>query len=274
VLAGGSGVLAGGERWGSPPTRRPSWPGSCTGPGPRSAVCTRRRRADGEQSHLRRPHRPAGAASVWDDPGRVEHVALARWGQVLGGRPGDRPHPGPPGRRPGRRPAHQRSPWPSAGRWWSPPAMHTEMWEPPGHPGQPGTPWPAAGSGSCPRPGPADLRRRRPGRLAELDDLVAGVAAAALGRARPERPAGLPAGLVSLGGTREPLDPVRYLGNRSSGGWGRPSWPRPWPRGRGHRRGRRHHRRPAGRGAGWSGSRPPSELYDAVLAAPTPRTCW
>ncbi|HSK37842.1 MAG TPA: phosphopantothenoylcysteine decarboxylase, partial [Actinomycetota bacterium] len=59
------------------------------------------------------------------------------------------------------------------------------------------------------------------GRLAELGDLVAGVAAA-LADAPGDHPDGLAGArvLVSLGGTREPVDPVRYLGNRSSGRMG------------------------------------------------------
>jgi phosphopantothenoylcysteine decarboxylase/phosphopantothenate--cysteine ligase len=51
-----------------------------------------------------------------------------------------------------------------------------------------------------------------PGRLPEPED----IAAAALALFRPQDLAGRHV-LVSAGGTREPLDPVRYLGNRSSG---------------------------------------------------------
>ena len=94
------------------------------------------------------------------------------------------------------------------------PAMHTEMWE---HPAT--------------RDNVATLRERGvvvldpasgrltgadtgPGRLPEPDavfaaclDVLAGVSADLVGRTV----------VVSAGGTREPLDPVRYLGNRSSG---------------------------------------------------------
>lgn len=102
------------------------------------------------------------------------------------------------------------------------PAMHTEMWE---HPAT--------------RANVALLRERGvvvldpavgrltgadsgPGRLPE-PEAIAAVARHALARGRR----GLPADLVgrtvvvSAGGTREPLDPVRFLGNRSSGrqGW-------------------------------------------------------
>lgn len=97
------------------------------------------------------------------------------------------------------------------------PAMHTEMWE---HPAT--------------RDNVALLRRRGvvvaepaagrltgvdtgPGRLPDPAEVVE------LARLLLERPAALPRDLagrrvvVSAGGTREPLDPVRYLGNRSSG---------------------------------------------------------
>ena len=67
-----------------------------------------------------------------------------------------------------------------------------------------------------PATGPLTSGDVGPGRLAELDDLVAGVAAALA----PGRGLAGTRLLVSLGGTREPLDPVRYLGNRSSGRMG------------------------------------------------------
>ena len=99
------------------------------------------------------------------------------------------------------------------------PAMHTEMWEHPATVGQRGHPArPRARSCSNRRTGrltgtdtgkgrlpePAEIAR-----LAELLLLPAGRAAA------PTWPA---AGcVITAGGTREPLDPVRFLGNRSSG---------------------------------------------------------
>lgn len=51
------------------------------------------------------------------------------------------------------------------------------------------------------------------GRMAEPDDIVA----AALAAAAPRRDLEGRRVLVTAGGTREPLDPVRFLGNRSSG---------------------------------------------------------
>ncbi|MHB1536295.1 MAG: bifunctional phosphopantothenoylcysteine decarboxylase/phosphopantothenate--cysteine ligase CoaBC [Acidimicrobiales bacterium] len=93
------------------------------------------------------------------------------------------------------------------------PAMHAEMWE---HPAV--------------QENLASLRRRGvrvvepgtgrlaggdegPGRLAEPAEIVA-AAASCLAGARPL--AGVRA-LVSAGGTREPIDPVRFIANRSSG---------------------------------------------------------
>jgi phosphopantothenoylcysteine decarboxylase/phosphopantothenate--cysteine ligase len=92
------------------------------------------------------------------------------------------------------------------------PAMHAEMWE---HPAV--------------RHNVAVLRERGvhvvepavgrlaggeegPGRLAEADDIVAAVAAALT----PQDLAGRKV-LVTAGGTREPIDAVRFVGNRSSG---------------------------------------------------------
>lgn len=61
-----------------------------------------------------------------------------------------------------------------------------------------------------------------PGRLAENEELLAAVEAVLGGAADPARAGGL-AGrrvLIAAGPTREPLDPVRFLSNRSSGRMG------------------------------------------------------
>jgi phosphopantothenoylcysteine decarboxylase/phosphopantothenate--cysteine ligase len=93
------------------------------------------------------------------------------------------------------------------------PAMHTEMWE---HPAvtdniarlqQRGVHVVAPGSG---RLAGGDVGA---GRLAEPADIVA-AAAGVLATARDLT--GVRA-VVTAGGTREPIDPVRYIGNRSSG---------------------------------------------------------
>ena len=156
-------------------------------------------------------------ASVWDDPAGVEHVALARWGQVLVVAPAT---------------AHTLARLAAGladdlltnvalafgGPVVIAPAMHTEMWE---HPATQASLQTLEARGVRvvpPASGPLTSGDVGPGRLAELDDLVAGVTAALA----PSEAGGL-AGtrvLVSLGGTREPLDPVRYLGNRSSGRMG------------------------------------------------------
>jgi phosphopantothenoylcysteine decarboxylase / phosphopantothenate---cysteine ligase len=154
-------------------------------------------------------------ASVWDDPAAVEHVALARWGQVLVVAPAT---------------AHTLARLAAgladdlltnvalafAGPVVVAPAMHTEMWE---HPATRANLETLSGRGVLvvpPASGPLTSGDVGPGRLAELEDLVAGVTAAL----RPHRGLAGTRLLVSLGGTREPLDPVRYLGNRSSGRMG------------------------------------------------------
>ena len=160
-------------------------------------------------------------ASVWDDPAAVSHVALARWGQVLVVAPAT---------------AHTLARLAAGladdlltnvalafdGPVVVAPAMHTEMWE---HPATRANLATLQGRGVLvvpPASGPLTSGDVGPGRLAELGELVAGVAAA-LADGPGDHPARTLAGtrvLVSMGGTREPLDPVRYLGNRSSGRMG------------------------------------------------------
>jgi phosphopantothenoylcysteine decarboxylase / phosphopantothenate---cysteine ligase len=154
-------------------------------------------------------------ASVWEDPAAVEHVALARWGQVLVVAPAT---------------AHTLARMAAGladdlltnvalafhGPVVVAPAMHTEMWQ---HPATRANLESLERRGVLvvpPASGPLTSGDVGPGRLAELDDLVAGVAAALA----PARGLVGVRVLVSLGGTREPLDPVRYLGNRSSGRMG------------------------------------------------------
>jgi len=176
-------------------------------------------------------------SSIWDEPGEVEHVTLARWGHVLVVAPAT---------------AHTLARLAAGladdlvtnvalafgGPVVVAPAMHTEMWE---HPATRSNLEVLAARGVRvipPASGPLTSGDVGPGRLADLPDLVAGVAAALAPGQRSGPGAGPPAGvrspgtggparglagvrmLVSLGGTREPLDPVRYLGNRSSGRMG------------------------------------------------------
>jgi phosphopantothenoylcysteine decarboxylase / phosphopantothenate---cysteine ligase len=102
------------------------------------------------------------------------------------------------------------------------PAMHTEMWQHPATQDNVATlrrrgavvlP-PAVGRLTGPDSGPGRLPE--PGDIAALAGVVLAAGPAALARDLAGRRV-----VVSAGGTREPLDPVRYLGNRSSGrqGW-------------------------------------------------------
>lgn len=101
------------------------------------------------------------------------------------------------------------------------PAMHTEMWQ---HPATTANVALLRSRGVAvigPAHGPLTGGDTGPGRMSEPDDIVAAGLALLAGRAggtdahpddlRAERV------VVSAGGTREPLDPVRFLGNRSSG---------------------------------------------------------
>jgi phosphopantothenoylcysteine decarboxylase / phosphopantothenate---cysteine ligase len=97
------------------------------------------------------------------------------------------------------------------------PAMHTEMWEHPATRHNVATLRARGVVVTEPASGRLTGRDTGKGRLADPAEIVD------LARLLLARPDALPqdmAGLrvvVSAGGTREPLDPVRYLGNRSSG---------------------------------------------------------
>ena len=66
-----------------------------------------------------------------------------------------------------------------------------------------------------PNDGPLAEGESGPGRMAEVPEIVAAIADM-LGAARPRPLAGLRV-LITSGPTHEPIDPVRFLGNRSSG---------------------------------------------------------
>ncbi|MDD7961793.1 bifunctional phosphopantothenoylcysteine decarboxylase/phosphopantothenate--cysteine ligase CoaBC [Microbacterium thalli] len=92
------------------------------------------------------------------------------------------------------------------------PAMHTEMWRHPATTANVATLRERGVVVVGPADGPLTGGDSGPGRLSEPQDIVAAALAAVSG--------GPLDGLhvaVSTGGTREPLDPVRFLGNRSSG---------------------------------------------------------
>ncbi len=102
------------------------------------------------------------------------------------------------------------------------PAMHTEMWN---HPATRANVATLRSRGAVvmePATGRLTGKDSGPGRLPEPEDIFAAALAAA-GEAPASAAApvgGLLAGrrvTVTAGGTREPLDPVRFLGNRSSG---------------------------------------------------------
>ncbi len=92
------------------------------------------------------------------------------------------------------------------------PAMHTEMWRHPATQANIAT----LRSRGVQIVGPAEGELAGgdtgPGRMSEPEEIVA----AALAVVAPQDLAGLCVA-ISAGGTREPIDPVRFLGNRSSG---------------------------------------------------------
>jgi phosphopantothenoylcysteine decarboxylase/phosphopantothenate--cysteine ligase len=99
------------------------------------------------------------------------------------------------------------------------PAMHTEMWLHPATVSNVATL--VARGAHIVGPGSGQLTGSDsgPGRMAEPDEIVAAalaVVAAALAVVGPRDLAGRRI-LITAGGTREPLDPVRFIGNRSSG---------------------------------------------------------
>ena len=118
------------------------------------------------------------------------------------------------------------------------PAMHTEMWDHPATQANVATLTERGVHVVPPASGRLTGQDTGPGRLPEPEDLYAvcerelARAAAAAGRASGATASGATASgatasgtpdlagrhvVVTAGGTREPLDPVRYLGNRSSG---------------------------------------------------------
>ena len=92
------------------------------------------------------------------------------------------------------------------------PAMHTEMWRHPATRANLETLRARGVHVVGPAEGELAGGDRGPGRMSEPEDILA----AAQALLAPGDLAGLRV-LVSTGGTREPIDPVRFLGNRSSG---------------------------------------------------------
>ena len=99
------------------------------------------------------------------------------------------------------------------------PAMHTEMWQNAATVANIATLEARGVHVVGPGSGQLTGSDSGPGRMAEPDDIVEAALALVAGET-PCRPAQDLAGrriLVTAGGTREPLDPVRFIGNRSSG---------------------------------------------------------
>ncbi|MHB1489620.1 MAG: bifunctional phosphopantothenoylcysteine decarboxylase/phosphopantothenate--cysteine ligase CoaBC [Cellulomonas sp.] len=94
------------------------------------------------------------------------------------------------------------------------PAMHSEMWAHPATRANVATLRSRGVHVLEPDSGRLTGADSGPGRLPEPESLM--TAALALVPARPDDLSGRTV-VISTGGTREPLDPVRYLGNRSSG---------------------------------------------------------
>ena len=93
------------------------------------------------------------------------------------------------------------------------PAMHTEMWQNPATVANIATLRERGITIVGPAVGQLTGRDSGPGRMSEPDDIVA----VALAAAAPRRDLAGRRILITAGGTREPLDPVRFIGNRSSG---------------------------------------------------------
>jgi phosphopantothenoylcysteine decarboxylase / phosphopantothenate---cysteine ligase len=93
------------------------------------------------------------------------------------------------------------------------PAMHTEMWEHPATVANVRTLLDRGVDLVGPLSGPLSSGDHGPGRMSEPGDIV-DAAARLLGRSQQLEGRRL---IVTAGGTQEPIDPVRFIGNRSSG---------------------------------------------------------
>ena len=256
---------------------------------PTAAALQLRRRA-----HLGGPVRQAGRHRRVDRRPRGAARAPRAAGRPGRRRPGHRRPAGPRRARAGRRPADHHAahrPLPGAAR---PGDAHRDV-------GAPGHPAPtsrrcARAACRCVEPGlrPAHRRRHRPGPAARARRRSTPRAAPRCSAPAPPAPARRPgrpdAVVVSAGGTREPLDPVRFLGNRSSGKQGYAlarsaaargadvtlvaantvaAGARPGVRGRAGRHragaaGRRHWRRPR-TPTSWSWRPPPADFRPGAL---------
>lgn len=97
------------------------------------------------------------------------------------------------------------------------PAMHTEMWQ---HPATRANVETLRGRGAAvlePATGRLTGSDSGPGRLPEPEAIFDAAIALTQGQSDYQLPLAGKTVTISAGGTREPLDPVRFLGNRSSG---------------------------------------------------------
>jgi phosphopantothenoylcysteine decarboxylase / phosphopantothenate---cysteine ligase len=92
------------------------------------------------------------------------------------------------------------------------PAMHTEMWQNPATAANIAVLWERGVTIVGPASGQLTGTDAGLGRMVEPDEIVA----AALAAVAPKNLVGKRI-IITAGGTREPLDPVRFIGNRSSG---------------------------------------------------------
>ena len=97
------------------------------------------------------------------------------------------------------------------------PAMHTEMWQNPATAANIALLRQRGVTIVGPASGQLTGSDSGPGRMSEPEEIVAVALAAAAGELKPRNDLAGRRILVTAGGTREPIDPVRFIGNRSSG---------------------------------------------------------
>ena len=97
------------------------------------------------------------------------------------------------------------------------PTMHTEMWQNPATAANIALLRQRGVTIVGPASGQLTGSDSGPGRMSEPEEIVAVALAAAAGELKPRNDLAGRRILVTAGGTREPIDPVRFIGNRSSG---------------------------------------------------------
>ncbi|SNS38883.1 phosphopantothenoylcysteine decarboxylase / phosphopantothenate--cysteine ligase [Micrococcales bacterium KH10] len=155
---------------------------------------------------------------VFDDVPQVEHVALGRWADLVAVVPAtaDLLSRATTGRADDLLTSTLLT---TAGPVLMAPAMHTEMWEHPATRANVATLRDRGIQVIEPAVGRLTGADSGAGRLPEPDELIATIEAAdpTSAGSSTARPLAGRRVLISVGGTREPIDPVRFIGNRSSG---------------------------------------------------------